>query len=218
MSGRWYLVNTTKCKWRYIICIYICYIYMCICTLVKCIASYQTDMHGDRIIGVIVTDIFINQGISLRFNLFQQSAVKPCTAVTSSENSCFMQKMAQGSCFFYVKCVNWYFDAKSLFFQILEAELRTLRLLTTPCSLTSTSPSSKTMCETEILDWRMMQIQQTLISEGLGWPSLSWVWLRVHVLVGLRWVWQIGVATSPMGGRSGNTEKNLNQTQGTWSC
>lgn len=79
---------------------------MCICTLVKCIASYQTDMHGDRIIGVIVTDIFINQGISLRFNLFQQSAVKPCTAVTSSENSCFMQKMVQGSCFFYVKCVN----------------------------------------------------------------------------------------------------------------
>lgn len=49
----------------------------------------------------------------------------PCTAVTrvwylavfGSENSCFMQKMVQGSCFFYVKCVNWYFDAKkSLFF------------------------------------------------------------------------------------------------------
>ena len=27
--------------------------------------------------------------------------------------------------------------------------------------------------------------------------------MRVHALLSIRWVWQIGVATSPMGGRSG---------------
>lgn len=103
-THEWEMISSEHCKMQMkiytVICIYIYYIYMCICTLVKCIASYQRDMHGDRIIGVIVTDIFINQGISLRFIFFQQSAVKSCTAVTrvwylavfGSENSCFMQK------------------------------------------------------------------------------------------------------------------------------
>lgn len=70
-------------------------------------------MHGDRIIGVIITEIFIKQGISLRFNLFQQSAVKPCTAVTKvwvlavfgSENSWFMLHGFQEVVSSIIKCV-----------------------------------------------------------------------------------------------------------------
>ena len=71
-------------------------------------------MHGHRLIGVIVTDIFINQGLSLRFNLFHQSVFKPPTAVTKVwyldvfglENSCFMLHGASKLFLLCKKCEN----------------------------------------------------------------------------------------------------------------